>query len=91
MRITIKDLKSLVRRLNKLTDHNLDPYDYIDNELVINVGTYLLGQACGGCKLAQMCEGGGGKDITSGFVSKKELYALINMYIKGIEVVKEDK
>ena len=52
----------------------------------MNIGHYCLDGAYGGWKLVRtMNDGGGIDEITYGFVSKRELYDLINAYIKGVE------
>lgn len=49
------------------------------------VGRYWVQGAYGGWKLVQIVnEGGGERSITSGYVSKRELYSLIHAYREGI-------
>lgn len=49
------------------------------------VGRYWVQGAYGGWKLVQIInEGGGERSITSGYVSKRELYSLIHAYREGM-------
>ena len=49
------------------------------------VGRYWVQGAYGGWKLVQIVnEGGGERSITSGYVSKRELYSLIHAYREGM-------
>jgi len=87
-RVTQAQLESLVLRLNKLTKNNPTPWTQDkQGNLKANIGNYHLDAAYSGWTLAQMHNEGGGisHPISSGFVSKREIYNLISAYIKGIE------
>ena len=47
-------------------------------------GAYCLSGAYGGYKLEQYAKGGGIRSITSGYVPKRELYALMQAYLAGM-------
>lgn len=87
----LTDLEQRVAYLNKITN---SPLTYCETKLSkdtpfkANVGHYHIARAYGGNKLVRTDnEGGGERDITYGYVSKKELMNLINMYIAGINEV----
>lgn len=88
MRTALSDIKWAVERLNNLTGHKTEAYTKgQDGKYTPNGGTYLLDSAYGGWQLAQMCdEGTGQKQITYGFVSKKEMFNNIQNIIKGIYI-----
>jgi hypothetical protein len=85
-RITEKDLQGRIDWLNKLTNNPPDPYTtQKDLHVTPNPGNYHLDSAYGGHGLAQMSEGGGVRKVIGGFYPKKELMALLNAYIDGIQ------
>lgn len=92
-RVTMEDLERIVSRLNKLTGMPEAPYSEHKGKFTANIGNYHLDGAYGGWKLVQMqTDGGGIKDVlNSGFVSKRELYALILAYSYGVENEKRAK
>lgn len=87
-RITEKHLHGLIARLNDETG-NPDTYR-MPNCGPINVGNYHIDWAYGGCQLVQTSNTSGGvrNVLSSGFVTKRELYDLICAYLKGIEAGK---
>lgn len=91
-RITNKHLEILVNQLNKLTN---SPTAYADktNEFKVNIGHYHIDSAYNGHKLVRTInESGGETNITAGgYVSKGQLYKLIDAYISGIESVLNTK
>lgn len=87
-RITMKDLETVVARINGMTNSPQTPYTKgTDGKFTANVGNYHLDGACGGWKLVRMGNPGGGiSDVLhSGFVSKRELYHLMHAFINGLE------
>jgi hypothetical protein len=87
MTITIKQIETLINQINIASGQAVEPYTRTNGKLVANVGTYLISQAYGGCQLQQLVnEGGGVREITSGYVSKKELFNQLQMFLAGIEV-----
>ena len=90
MRITEKDLNKAVERLNKLTG---SPETYMNEDRMTNIGHFCIDHAYGGVQLQQVCNCSGGvRDVlNSGFVPKKELYALIHALIAGYELAKVEQ
>jgi hypothetical protein len=75
-RITTAMLESLLDAINKKAGFDKPKYS--------EVGSYTLDWAYGGVKLEKFCNTGGGVvSITSGFVSKSELYYQMQAYISG--------
>jgi hypothetical protein len=86
MTITEKDLKYVLERLNKMTDHVNAPYSKNeDGTWSTNVGSYLIGAAYGGYQLQQVVNSGGVQCITVGFITKRELYSQMHAFIAGID------
>lgn len=87
-RITDKDLNSVVQRLNRITNN---PATYMDENRNILIGHFHIDCAYGGNQLVQTTNTSGGvrNVLSSGFVSKRELYTLIQSYISGIYYSKE--
>ena len=88
MRITERDLKAVVNRINQITGSPLEPYTKQDDGgFKANPGNYHLDHAYGGVSLKRMCnEGGGVSDvINSGYTTKRDLYNLMQAYIRGLE------
>ena len=82
-RITEKELKNLARILNEETGN---PVDYFNKETgKCNPGNFHIDFAYGGTKLVQTCNNGGGcRDITSGFQTKRETYDRIQQFRAGM-------
>lgn len=88
MRITEKDLNAVVERINLITKSPTEPYKKMkDGKHKAQIGCYHLSHAYGGVALHRMCsESGGVHDVFySGHVPKKDLYAMMQAFIKGIE------
>ena len=90
-RITEKQLKGIVKRLNELTGNPTETYTKIDDKFIANIGNYHLDSAYGGHSLVQLSNDGGGVRSVSniGFAPKRELYNWIYAYIQGVETRKE--
>lgn len=87
MRVTIKDLQSIVDRINRITNSPMEPYTKTpDGKYKANVGNYHLSQAYGGVDLHRMSNEAGGvyTPLNCGHVSKRELQKLLFSYISGL-------
>lgn len=91
--ITIKHLEDLIFRLNALTNSPQTPYTRIDGGVAANIGNYHLSSAYGGYALQRMENESGGVSchLYIGHVSKRELYTVLNAFVRGIEEGKADK
>lgn len=86
--ITKKDLEAVVNRINLITNSPLESYTKTkDGKFKANIGNYHLSGAYGGWCLHRMQNVGGGisTPINSGYVSKRELYSLMQAYINGLQ------
>ena len=83
MRITVRDLKGVVRRLNAVTCNLPEPYS--DGHW--NVGTYVLSGAYGGWQVQQIVNSDGAvRTITSaGHSPAREVYYEAHAYLQGYE------
>lgn len=85
-RITISNLEGLVRRINIAAGTPQAPYTKEGGSFRVNVGNYHLDSAYGGWKLAQTVnEHGGERNITEGYVSKRELWGQLQAFLRGLE------
>ena len=87
MRITQKDLESVINRLNETTNSPTEQYTRDDSgHLKANVGNYHLSMAYDGYKLERVCNEGGGAScpINTGFTTKRDLYNQLQAFINGI-------
>lgn len=88
-RITDRDLKATIDRLNRLTNQPSEPYsrDPQTGRLTANIGNYHLSSAYGGVCIHQMVNEGGGvrTPISTGYTTKRDLYNQLHAYIRGIE------
>ena len=81
---TEKDLKELVDQINMASGSPAKPW----NETGANIGNYHLSAAYGGWQLQRMTNIHGGiHAITSGYVSKREMYIHLKSFLNGIESV----
>ncbi len=87
MKVTQRDLDQAVNVLNRTAKTPLEPYTTIDGKFTPNANNYHLDSAYGGVKLVQMMPTGSGvRDVfRCGYVTKRELYRLVNAYALGIE------
>lgn len=86
-RITKKELEGVVDQINRMTNSPLEPYSKdAEGKLIVNVGCYTLSYAYGGVELQRMHNrfGGSTTPLNSGHVSKRELYNLMQAFIKGL-------
>lgn len=91
-RITMRDIEGAVRGLNVIAGFSPDEADaptYSRDEATgenrAMVGRYIVAGAYGGLQLQQIVnEGGGVRGITTGYVSKRELYYRIHAYREGM-------
>lgn len=91
-RITKAQLESLVDSINQATGSPMHAYSKHGGggkpiKYKANVGNYHLDSAYGGHKLVRMDnESGGIRDVLStGFVSKRELYQAMQSFLRGLE------
>lgn len=88
-RITERDLKQVVDRINVIKGQNISAYTKTAKGLKANVGTYLLSSAYGGWSLQRLDNKSGGVEtIIHGYVPKRELYDKMQAFIKGLESAK---
>lgn len=95
-RYTMADLNGAVRGLNLMAGFTADEAeaplytrDGANNRAM--VGRYTLQGAYGGWQLQQIVnEGGGVRAITSGYLSKREVYNLIHAYREGMAAGRVD-
>lgn len=74
-RITQSDIEALADRINILTNNHREYTDKASSTFKSNDGHYMIHYAYGGVKLVQVVgEGGGIREITYGYTSKRELY-----------------
>lgn len=87
MRINQKDLENVATRINNMTDNPTESYTKDKNgKYKANIGNYHIDHAYGGCALHKMATDGGGVHdvLRCGYVTKKELYNLMQAYINGL-------
>lgn len=84
-RITEKQLQAVVDRLNRITGSPMQPY--IDCKA--QIGNYHLDHAYGGVCLHRMVNDGGGvsSPLSTGHITKRELFNLMHAYISGLNEV----
>ncbi len=87
MRTTDKCLKSLARRLNRLTNQPLEPWTRDESGWSSAVGNFHISHATRGAALHQITNTSGGvTDVFfHGHVPKRELEGMIRAFITGIE------
>ena len=84
--ITQKDLETIVKRINIVTNSPLEPYTRRNGKVSANIGCYHLSYAYGGVALHRMqTESGGVKDVFYiGYCTKRELYGRLHSFIAGL-------
>lgn len=90
--ITKADLDAVVKRINLITKSPETSYTKTsDGKFIANSGNYHLDGAYGGWALHRMCNKGGGvNDVFQvGHVSKREIYGLMQAFIRGIAAAEE--
>lgn len=87
-RITEKHLKSVVDRINRVTNSPLESYTRDGDKLTANIGNYHIDFAYGGVSLDRMVSPGGGvSDVfRCGHVTKRELYNRMHAFLEGLEM-----
>lgn len=88
MRITESDLKSVVARLNRITN---SPKTYMTDGKT-NIGHYCLSWAYCGVQLQRICTDGDATTnvLGGGYGTKRELYEKLHAFISGIEYAQEN-
>ncbi len=85
MKVNQKMLQDRIDYLNEITNNPLKTWERKDGHSICNIGNYCLDSAYGGHRLVKIINSGGGQtDITSGYISKKDLYYQINAFIDGV-------
>ncbi len=86
-RISQKNLEYLVDRINSLTNSPKEAYVKNGNgKYHAQIGNYHIDYAYGGVTLDRMTnERGGVNQIFPGHMPKRELYVLLQSFIKGID------
>ena len=86
MKVTLADLNRAIDMLNRRTGNPLEPYTRTGDTVKSNAGCFVLDCAYGGCKLSQIVEGGGQRDVLRvGYKSKRDPYHLIHAFSDGIQ------
>ena len=89
-RITNANLESLCDAINAAAESPATPCSRDGDRIKNNVGNYHIDSAYGGFKIVQMDNLGGGiRDITSGYRTKRETYDLGRDYLNGLLSSKE--
>lgn len=88
-RITIKHLRALCDRLNKVTGSPMtyaQPYEQ-GKPFCSNIGNYHIDQAYGGYMLARVMSTGGGIScpLSHGHIPARDLYERTHAYLAGFE------
>ena len=87
-RITKSQLENLAALVNRYTGSPEKPYTREGDTLAKHPGSFYISYANGGVSLERLCEGGGATDVlTSGHVTKRELYQRMHAFLKGLEMV----
>ena len=86
-RITESQLQAVVDRLNRITGSPMAPYASGKAQ----IGNYHLSHAYGGVCLHRMHNEGGGvsSPLSTGHITKRELYNLMHAYIAGLLAAQE--
>ena len=85
MTVTKAMLEKQILHLNTITGSPTDVVDDL-NRFKQNAGCFYLAGAYGGYKLERSLKGGGSTDITSGYVSKRELMEQIRGILTGYRI-----
>ena len=90
-RITVKQLESKVKLLNKLTGNFDTPYIKSEGtgKFVPQAHVFVLGRAYGGFSLEQMAAKGSGcsEPLNTGHIPARELHGMLASMIAGIEMM----
>lgn len=84
-RITDRHLDMLLERINIAAGRATTMFSD-DRSRGANIGHYTIDRAYSGCQLAQIVNSGGGETNISvdGYVSKRELYNQMTMFLSGL-------
>lgn len=90
MRITERDLDKTVLRLNELTG---SPTSYFNDERKTNIGHFCLDCAYSGVQLQRVVNHSGGVStvFNCGYTTKRELYSLMQAFVEGYKVAKDEQ
>ena len=86
-RINQSDLQAVVNRINRATGNNLEAVTRGDDgKITRNIGTYIIDAGRGGYQLQRITSDAGSvRNITIGYISKRELYYQMQAFLAGIE------
>lgn len=89
-RITDANLRAVVDRINRMTGSPMNPWEStqpISERIVAQIGNFHLSHAYGGVSLCRMSnEAGGVNEIFGrGHMPKRELYELMQAFIRGLD------
>lgn len=91
-RITIKHLRAVCDRLNRITDSPMTPYARAENGVLQGqIGNFHISRAYGGFELCRIVNEGGGVTCPIGSHHRpaRELYDQMHAFIAGIELGKD--
>jgi len=92
-RITQKDLESLIKQINELTNSPLTYSTKNDDGSYkcSNIGHYHLSYAYGGVNIHRIVNDGGGitTPLGGGYYTKRELYIKLTSFISGLYTAKQ--
>ena len=85
-RITEKHLAAKINTLNVVMGTPLEPWHKVNGRLIAHEGNYHIDGAYGGWQVHQMAVGGGANSVFGlGYMSRRELCDLIDVYVRGID------
>jgi hypothetical protein len=90
-RITVKDLESIIARINRETGSPAEPWTAdATGRLRANIGNFHLSRAYGGFALHRMVTDGGGvsEPLHTGHVPARELLTQLHAYLYGFAAAK---
>lgn len=89
-RITDRDIKGALDRLNNVLGRSTEPYTKgEDGKYHANIGNFHVNSAYGMVGLHEMFNEGGGVRSHGGLVTKRELYERIHAMLDGISLATE--
>ena len=84
MKISKTMLEERIKCLNQATGVGDEPYTSTDGYLTANAGVHTLASAYGGYCIERISVGGGCSTLcNTGYLSKRELWAVLNAYLEG--------
>lgn len=90
-RITNANLQEKLNVLNSLAGQAKEPITMTDEGPQENIGNYHLDHQHNGYQLVQLMTNGGTREISQGFMPKREIYSFLTAVIIGIQIGKENQ